>query len=81
MSMEMDRCVDNLILMTEHVSLHQYIDATMLGALIGDAVTIYCIFNFQIIFRGFFSLFDASRLITQYDSVRQKARRIIREKK
>jgi hypothetical protein len=31
-----------------------YIDSTMLGAPIGSAVTIYRVYNFQIIFRGFF---------------------------
>jgi hypothetical protein len=49
--MEMDRL---LILGMEHVSLLQFIDATMLGAPIGNAVTIYRVYNFQIIFRGFF---------------------------
>jgi hypothetical protein len=60
-----------LILMTEHVCLHQYI----------DAMTIYRVYNFQIIFRGFFTLFAACHLITQYDLVRQLAMHIIREKK
>ncbi len=60
-----------LILITEHVCIGQYIDATMLDALIGYAVIIYRFSNFQIIFRGFFSLVDACRLMTPYDSVCQ----------
>jgi hypothetical protein len=52
-------------------ALRQYIDATMPFAAIGNGVQICIVFNFQILFRGFFFLFAAHRLMTQDDSVRQ----------
>jgi hypothetical protein len=52
-------------------ALRQYIDATMPIARIGNGVQICSIYNFQILFRGFFFLFAAHRLMTQDDSVRQ----------
>jgi hypothetical protein len=52
-------------------SLRQYIDATMHPAPIGNGVQICSVYNFQILFRGFFFLFAAHRLLTQDDSLRQ----------
>jgi hypothetical protein len=51
--------------------LRQYIDATMPVALLGNGVQICNVYNFQILFRGFFFLFAAPRLMAQDDSVRQ----------
>jgi hypothetical protein len=62
-------------------ALRQYIDATMPVAPIGNGVQICSVYNFQILFRGFFFLFAAHRLMTQDDSVRQKAKRVIKKKK
>jgi hypothetical protein len=52
-------------------ALHQYIDAMMPVVPIGNGVKICSVYNFQILFRGFFFLFAAHRLMTQDDSVRQ----------
>jgi hypothetical protein len=52
-------------------ALRQYIDETMHLAPIGNGVQICSAYNFQILFRGFFFLFAAHRLLTQDDSVRQ----------
>jgi hypothetical protein len=52
-------------------ALRQYIDATMPVAPIGNGVQICSVYNFQILFRGFFFLFAAPRLMTQDDSVCQ----------
>jgi hypothetical protein len=52
-------------------ALCQYIDATMHPAPIGNGVQICSVYYIQILFRGFFLLFAAHRLMTQDDSVRQ----------
>jgi hypothetical protein len=52
-------------------ALRQYIDATMPVVPIGNGVQICSVYNFQILFRGFFFLFAAPRLMTQDDSVCQ----------
>jgi hypothetical protein len=52
-------------------ALRQYIDAAMHLAPVGDGVQICSVYNFQILFRGFFLLFTAHRLITQDDSLHQ----------
>jgi hypothetical protein len=62
-------------------ALRRYIDATMPVAQIGNEVQICSIYNFQILFRGFFFLCAAHHLMTQNDSVRQWAKRVIKKKK
>ncbi len=62
-------------------ALRQYIDATMPVAPIGNGVQICSVYNFQILFRGFFFMFTAHRLMTQDDQVRQQAKRVIKKKK
>jgi hypothetical protein len=52
-------------------ALRQYIGATMPVAPIGNGVQICSVFNFQILFRGFFFLFAAHRLMMQDYSERQ----------
>ncbi len=52
-------------------ALRQYIDATMPVAPIGNGVQICSVYDFQILFCGFFFLFAAHHLMTQDDSVRQ----------
>jgi hypothetical protein len=47
---------------------------------IGDAVRML-VYNLQILFRGFFFLFAAYRLLTQNDSARQQAMRFTKENK
>jgi hypothetical protein len=61
-------------------TVRQYIDATMPVAPIGNGVQICSVLNFQILFRGFFFLFTAHRIMTQDDWVRQKAVRVTKEK-
>jgi hypothetical protein len=51
--------------------LRQDIDATMHLAPIGNSVRICCVYNFQVLFGGFFSVCHASPIVTQDDSVRQ----------
>jgi hypothetical protein len=48
-------------------ALRQYIDATMHLAPIGNGVQICSVYNFQILFRGFFFLFAMHRLMMQDD--------------
>jgi hypothetical protein len=48
---------------------------------IGNGVQICSVYNFQILFRGFFFLVAAHRLMTQDESVRQKAVPVTIEKK
>jgi hypothetical protein len=52
-------------------ALRKYIDAMMHLAPIGNGVQVCSIYNFQILFRGFFFLFAAHRLLTQDDLLRQ----------
>jgi hypothetical protein len=52
-------------------ALRQYIDATMPVAPIGNGVQICSVYNFKILFRGFFCLFAAPLLMTQDDLVHQ----------
>jgi hypothetical protein len=52
-------------------TLRQYIDATMPVAPISNGVQICSVYNFQILFRGFFFLFAAPRLMMQDDPVHQ----------
>jgi hypothetical protein len=52
--------------------LRQDIDAMTPLAPIGNGVQICSVYNFQILFCGFFFLFAAHRLMTQDDSVRQR---------
>ncbi len=62
-------------------ALRQYIDVMMHLAPIGNGVQICSIYNFLILFRGFFFLLAAHRLLTQDDSVHQYALRVTKEKK
>jgi hypothetical protein len=58
----------------------KYIDNTMHLAPIGNVVRFCCVYYFEILFRGFFFLFAAYRLLTQDDSVRKLAMRAKKEK-
>jgi hypothetical protein len=53
------------------LALRQYIDATIHPAPLGNGVQICSVYNFSILFRGFFFLCAAHPLMAQTDSVRQ----------
>ncbi len=59
------------ILKTERYSLRHYTDATTHLAPLGNAQQYCSVYNFQLVFRGFFLQLAARCLRTQTDSVRQ----------